>query len=69
MTGSLGGGVGGGMLATYLTCNVLFGIETAGTSLLWCGIVAGVGGSYVGGKYLGDGTGWLGGKIYETTVR
>lgn len=40
LTGSVGGGALGGFGAAYLTCNVLFGIETVGTSLLWCGIVA-----------------------------
>lgn len=69
LTGSLAGGAGGGILASYLTCNVLFGIETAGTSLLWCGIVAGVGGSYFAGKHLGDYGQNKGQVLYETVYK
>jgi len=54
LVGSLGGGALGGIGAAYVTCNLLFGIQTAGTSLLWCGIVTGVAGSYAGGKVFGD---------------
>jgi len=53
LVGSVGGGSFGGFLASYGTCNFLFGIESAGTSLLWCGIVAGGVGGYVGGSFLG----------------
>lgn len=63
------GGAGGGVLATYVTCNLIFGIETAGTSLLWCGIVAGVAGSYAGGKYGGDFMKSQGDTLYETIYR
>lgn len=54
LSGSLVIGAGGGFLATYGICNLMFGIETAGTSLLWCGIVVGAAGGYFGGKYGGD---------------
>ena len=64
--------MGGGGLASfataYGTCNLLFGLGSAGTSLLWCSIVAGVAGGYVGGKYAGEATGALGEKLYETTL-
>mgnify|MGYP006971752536 CR=1 FL=1 len=39
LTGSLVGGAGGGFVgasAAYGTCNLLFGLPSAGTSLLWC---------------------------------
>lgn len=48
VAGSVGGGAAGGFMAAYATCNLLFGLETAGTSLLWCGIVAGGVGGYLG---------------------
>jgi len=69
ITGSVGGGIAGGALASYVTCNLLFGLETAGTSLLWCGIVAGVAGGYAGGNLTGSVTGDIGEAIYETTYQ
>jgi len=48
---------------------VIFGIETFGTSLLWCGIVAGAAGGFVGGKYVGKVGEFTGEKIYETTIK
>ena len=69
LTGSVIGGAGGGFASAYITCNLLFGLETAGTSLLWCGIVAGAVGGYAGGKHAGSGGEWMGDKIYETTTR
>ncbi len=66
LVGSVAGGAFGGVGAAYLTCNVLFGIQTVGTSLLWCGIVAGVVGSYAGGKYGGQFTKEKGEVLYET---
>ncbi|MBB5212109.1 hypothetical protein [Microbulbifer hydrolyticus] len=62
--GSVVGGVAGGGLAAYGTCNLLFGLETAGTSLLWCGLVVGAAGSYVGSKSLGKGGEVLGEFAY-----
>jgi hypothetical protein len=44
------GGLAGGTAATYLVCNALLDIETAGWGLLICGLVAGGGGAYVGSK-------------------
>ncbi len=66
LTGSVAGGGFGGFATAYVTCNVIFGIESAGTSLLWCGIVAGAAGSYVGGKYGGEYVESGGEKIFET---
>lgn len=54
VTGSIGGGMFGGAVATYLTCNLIFGIETFGTSLLWCSVVAGAAGGYGGSKLGGS---------------
>lgn len=69
LTGSVVGGGTGGFLTSYLTCNFLFGIETAGTSLLWCGIVAGAAGGYAGGKYAGSAGEWTGETLYEVITR
>lgn len=52
-TGSIGGGYFGGALA-YAGCNILFGVESFGTSLFWCTIVAGSASGYVGGNVLGS---------------
>lgn len=54
VVGSIGGGMLGGSAAVYGTCNLLFALETAGTSLLWCAVVAGAAGSYAGSRYGGD---------------
>ncbi len=51
MAESVAGGAVGGFLA-YEACNVVFGIPSAGTSLLWCGIIAGAAGGYLGGNWL-----------------
>ena len=71
LTGSIAGGTGGGFVAAtaaYATCILLFGLETVGTSLLWCGIVGGVAGGYLGGKYVGQATEAYGETLYETTL-
>ncbi len=44
------GGLAGGALSTYLLCNLAFGIESAGWSLLFCGLGAGAVGGYAGTK-------------------
>ena len=64
---SVYGGAGGGALTSYLTCNAIFGLESGGTSLLWCGIVAGAAGGYFGGKYGGEATQIVGESIYVMT--
>jgi len=38
-----------GAATTYLVCNLAFGIETVGTSLFWCGAIAGGTGALIGG--------------------
>ncbi|MBL1261927.1 MAG: hypothetical protein COB33_015570 [Thiotrichaceae bacterium] len=69
LVGSVGGGVGGGVLGPYVACSLVFGIQTAGTSLLWCGIVAGVAGGYFGGKYGGVGGEMAGDTLYEAVYQ
>ena len=69
LTGSIAGGVYGGNLGVavgYGLCNLIFGIETLGSSLLWCGVVVGGAGGYLGSKYGGEMTQFGGEVIYET---
>lgn len=65
VAGSVSGGALGGYAVSYLTCNLLLGIETAGTSLLWCTIIAGAAGFYGGSKVGGHVLGGTGELIYE----
>ncbi len=64
--GRTAGGVVGGFIG-YATCNAVFGIPSVGTSLLWCGLVAGAVGGVVGGA----GGGWagksIGQRLFENT--
>jgi len=53
-------------LAGYLTCTVVFSLPTGGTSAVWCAIVAGAAGGYVGGNVLGNRGQIIGEGIYET---
>jgi len=50
-TGSVGGGAAGGFLGAYVTCNLVLGIPSGGTSTLWCGIIASGAGAYGGSSW------------------
>ncbi|WP_161787302.1 hypothetical protein [Endozoicomonas numazuensis] len=67
VVGSIIGGMSGGYWAAYGTCNLVFGLETAGTSLLWCTVVAGAVGGYGGSKLIGSFGEAAGNKIYEAS--
>jgi len=69
VVGSVSGGMLGGTAAAYGTCNLLFGLETAGTSLLWCAVVAGAAGSYGGSKLGGEFMESTGEVLYEARVK
>ncbi|BFM06491.1 hypothetical protein [Halioxenophilus aromaticivorans] len=63
--GSIGIGSVGGKIGAYGVCNLVFGLESFGTSLLWCTIVSGVAGGYVGssaGSVVGE---KLGSTLYS----
>ncbi|MCC5811785.1 MAG: hypothetical protein JJU06_15550 [Ectothiorhodospiraceae bacterium] len=47
--GRSAGGIAGGTVGAYAGCNLLFGAPSAGTSLLWCGLVGGFVGGVAGG--------------------
>jgi hypothetical protein len=47
------GGLAGGVAATYLVCNALLDIETAGWGIVICGFIAGGAGGYAGSKAAG----------------
>ena len=66
-TGSVAGGALGGFAVAYGICNVVFALPSGGTSLLWCGIVAGGVGGVVGGSLGGN---WVksGGEILYENV-
>lgn len=66
--GSTYGGFGGSA-AGYGACNIVFGVESMGTSLLWCGLVAvGIGGSAGGtiGGAIGKGAGRIIYRAYSS---
>jgi hypothetical protein len=48
-----GGGLAAGIGTTYLVCNALLDIETAGWGLVICGFIAGGAGGYAGSKAAG----------------
>ena len=57
----------GGYAATYVACNVVLGLPSVGTSLLWCGVVAGGIGAFGAGFAGAKGGPLLGEWIYEAT--
>ncbi|WP_062268279.1 hypothetical protein [Endozoicomonas arenosclerae] len=70
VAGSIGGGMAGGYLAGFIACNLVFGLPSGGSSLLWCSVVAGAvggyGGSKVGGWVAGD---KIAAPIFETVIK
>lgn len=65
--GSIGGGAAGGALAAYGVCSLVFGLPSAGSSFLWCSIVAGASGGYAGSKVMGKAGETIGDKIYSSS--
>ncbi|WP_229702131.1 hypothetical protein [Bowmanella pacifica] len=49
--GAVAGGIGGGFIASYGVCTLVFSLPSGGTSVFWCSIVAGGLGGYAGGKF------------------
>ncbi|SQD80685.1 hypothetical protein [Moritella yayanosii] len=67
--GSIVGGIGAGFTATYLTCNLLFGFESLGTSAFWCSLVAGSIGGYLGGAEGGSWRKKKGEELYHASFQ
>ncbi len=61
------GGSALGSIAAYGVCNALFGLESLGSSVLWCGLVLGAAGSVAGGA-IGGGVGKTIGKKVDGLV-
>jgi hypothetical protein len=49
-----GGGLAGGALGTFVICNLLLDLETAGGGILICGLIAGGVGGYAGSELAGE---------------
>ncbi|WP_166264452.1 hypothetical protein [Marinobacter caseinilyticus] len=64
--GRVFGGVAGGSLA-YGACSAIFALPSAGSSFLWCGLVAGAAGGFIGGTGIGLLGGFLGEVVFEAT--
>ncbi len=52
--GSVAGGVTVGKLAAWGLCSVVFSLPSGGSSLLWCGVVVGGAGGFLGGYFGGE---------------
>lgn len=65
--GSTVGGAAGGFASAYGVCNLILGLPSGGTSLLWCGILAGGGGALLGGSLGAKGGQEAGEMVYEKT--
>lgn len=67
LTGSIAGGAVGGGAVAYGVCNLILGLPSGGTSLLWCGILAGGAGAFAGGTVGGAVGQQTGEFVYEKT--
>jgi hypothetical protein len=63
--GNVVGGIGGGVIASWAVCNLVFGLPSGGTSMFWCSLVAGASGGYVGGEALGKWSEGKGKELYK----
>jgi len=70
-TGRVSGNVAGGMAGAFIafkTCNLIFAVPSAGSSLLWCGIVVGATSGYLASNYLSSKGEEKGNILYETLI-
>ena len=63
--GSFVGNAAGSAIGMYLVCNAFLGLPTGGSSLIWCGVIAGSIGGVAGSQLGGD----LGGGVYSLASR
>ncbi len=68
MAGSVVGGYYGG-LAAVSVCNAVFAIPSVGTSLLWCGIIAGGLSGYLGSNLASSVGESRGEEIYKALIK
>jgi len=66
--GSIIGGSFVGAITSYVTCGILFGLPSSGTSFFWCSLIAGASGGYIGGSGGGLGGQWAGNKLYSINL-
>ncbi len=70
-TGRVVGNVAGGIVgsgAAYVACNMIFGLPSAGSSILWCGIVVGATSGYVASNKASAYFEGKGEVLYETLI-
>ncbi|MGI9282091.1 MAG: hypothetical protein ACR2PX_21015 [Endozoicomonas sp.] len=67
VSGSIAGGMLGGTAASYVTCSLVFGLPSGGSSFLWCAVAAGAAGGYAGSKVGGKATENFGNFVYEVS--
>ncbi len=70
-TGRVAGNVAGGFAGAgtaYATCNMLFGLPSAGSNLLWCGIVVVASCGYLASNYLSSKGEKKVSILYETLI-
>ncbi|MEX2340491.1 MAG: hypothetical protein WD609_18155 [Aquisalimonadaceae bacterium] len=68
LVGRVGGGIAGAALG-YGACNAVLGGPTWGTSVVWCALVVGGTGSYLGSQWVGGGAKWSAETLYDNTYR
>ncbi|WDE04215.1 hypothetical protein SG34_023170 [Thalassomonas viridans] len=66
--GSIVGGAALGWGASYIGCNILFGLPSSGTSFFWCSLITGTTGGYLGGIGGSLGGQWAGNKVYSVKL-
>ncbi len=65
---SVGGGSLVGSITSYMTCSLILGLPSGRTSFLWCAIIAGGTGGYIGASYVGNLGIDVGNILYERLI-
>ena len=63
--GSIAGAAVGGFVTSWGVCTLTFSLPSAGTSAFWCSLIAGAGGGYIGGKWIGAFIEMAGEELYK----
>ena len=67
VSGNVAGGFAGSAIA-FITCNLVFGLPSAGSSILWCGIAVGASSGYFASNGLSGYAEEKGEVLYETLI-